>query len=341
MPARPTYQTIADEAGVAKSTVSLALRDHPRIPEATRERIRAIAARLGYCPHPHVTTLMTRVRASGGIEYHETLALIDARGPGDNRSDVVQRRHAQGIEARAAAVGYRVERHRLREPGMSGRRLSDILSARGIRGLLIPPIPHSSGHLSLDWARFACATMGYSLRRPELHRACHANFQAMRLTLRHLRHAQYRRIGLAMSADADRRVDGYWTAAFLMHEETLPKSQRVPLLRTRIWSRETFARWHARHRPDAVVSVGVEALGWLRDLGARVPEDCGYATVYWEEYMGECSGIDQGFEHIGAAAVDLVVGQLQRNELGLPANPKETLLLGRWRDGGTLRRVEA
>jgi len=45
---RPTIRDIARKAGCHYSTVSLALRNHPRIPLRTQERIREIAGQLGY-----------------------------------------------------------------------------------------------------------------------------------------------------------------------------------------------------------------------------------------------------------------------------------------------------
>jgi LacI family transcriptional regulator len=48
---RPTLKTIALETGLAVATVSRALKDAPDIGEATKERVRAAAARLGYRPN--------------------------------------------------------------------------------------------------------------------------------------------------------------------------------------------------------------------------------------------------------------------------------------------------
>jgi LacI family transcriptional regulator len=49
--ARPTLKTIALETGLAIATVSRALKDAPDIGEATKLRVRAAAARLGYRPN--------------------------------------------------------------------------------------------------------------------------------------------------------------------------------------------------------------------------------------------------------------------------------------------------
>ena len=59
-----TMKTIAAQAGVTQATVSMCLANSPRIPAATRERIQAVADRLGYRPNPYVSALM-RIRRQG------------------------------------------------------------------------------------------------------------------------------------------------------------------------------------------------------------------------------------------------------------------------------------
>jgi len=45
-------QDIARELGLSQTAVSLALRNHPSIPETTVRSVRATARRLGYRPDP-------------------------------------------------------------------------------------------------------------------------------------------------------------------------------------------------------------------------------------------------------------------------------------------------
>ena len=47
-----TLADIAREAGVHVTTVSLALRNHPRLPESTRLRLQNLAKLRGYTPDP-------------------------------------------------------------------------------------------------------------------------------------------------------------------------------------------------------------------------------------------------------------------------------------------------
>ena len=75
MPSRATLQDVADRAGVHLSTVAFALRDHPRIPAATREHINAVARELGYRINPFVAALMQSRRLGRSVK-HATIGFV-------------------------------------------------------------------------------------------------------------------------------------------------------------------------------------------------------------------------------------------------------------------------
>ena len=56
---RVTLADIARKAGVHVTTVSLALRNHPRLPVATRQRLCALADQMGYRPDPAMRALVS------------------------------------------------------------------------------------------------------------------------------------------------------------------------------------------------------------------------------------------------------------------------------------------
>lgn len=64
-PRRPTLRDVARVAGVSVSTASMALRDHPRIAEATRVRVHDAARLLRYVPDSQARSL--RVRRTGNL----------------------------------------------------------------------------------------------------------------------------------------------------------------------------------------------------------------------------------------------------------------------------------
>lgn len=242
--------------------------------------------------------------------------------------------------ARAGQHGYGLEEYWLAEPGMTPTRLREVLLARGIEGLLLLGTPRWTERLEFDFSRFACAATGYSVR-DELHRVCQHQYQEMFLALRRLEALGYRRPGLALTEDADARTMYHWSAAFLSYQSRLPASQHLPPLIAPRLSAEVFGPWYRRQRPDVVISQSPPVpivTGWLQELGVAVPADCGVADLDIDPHSDrDCSGIQQNYPEVAAAAVDLIVGQLQRGERGLPADPRVVLIRGIWVDGATTR----
>jgi LacI family transcriptional regulator len=339
-PRRPTLEDIARQARVSRATASRALRNHPGLPPETCQRVQQIAQRLGYQANPLVSTVMANVRHGGSQAFMGVLGYITAdpsRG-GWRRVDTFRRYHAGAVE-RARQYGYQIEEFWLKETGMTGRRMSGILHTRGIQGLLIAPLPltPSHGHLSLEWPRFSAVALGNSLWRPSLDRVATDSYRSARLVLRMLRRRGYRRVGLFMPSHVDERADESCLAAFLVHQRRFGAAD-FPMLFTLDPTPEALERLVRKQRPEVVVSVVVETLGWLRELGYKVPEEIGFVHLDLTRADGRCAGIDQRSESLGGAAVDLLMTQLQRNESGVPALPRRVLLEGVWVEGETVRR---
>ncbi|AHF91324.1 transcriptional regulator [Opitutaceae bacterium TAV5] len=345
MPAKPinpaiTMRHLADAAGVSKMTVSLALRGHHKISEATRMRICNLAEKMGYRPNPFVQTLMANLRVTRPASYHSTIAWITAFPTRDGwRRHRVHRLYYEGATARAAALGYKIEEFWSLEPGMSGAALSRILRMRGIRGLVVPPVGTPGTRLDIKWEDFSCATIGYSFMTPRLHRSAANLHDAMWRALDECRLRGIRRIGFATPADTDNRVNHSWLATFLAWQKFAPAKDHLPVIHTSKPLEDMLPAWLERYRPEVIISPNTEFLNWLPALGKRVPKDIGFVTLSHPAENSSTisiSGISQNDFYIGEAAVDLVVSQLQHNETGVPARPRIVLTEGSWVDGKTL-----
>lgn len=328
--------SVAAKAGVSAMTVSRSFRNDPSIPEATRQRVRRLAAQLGYRPDPGVSQLMARLRQSR-LAASEPIAWLTTHPTASGwRKNPASAEYHHGAEAQAAELGYKLEEFWLCAPGMSDRRMSDILRSRGIRGVLVAPLYEAGRRIDLDWAHFASATCGgFSLLQPALHRAITHHLNAIRFACAALRDLGYRRIGLAINEDLDRRSSGMWLASILREQLADAEENRVPPLVASEWSADNLLDWMRRHRPDVVISF-YTALEWMRAGGVRVPKDCGFALLNLE--APGVAGIDEHRADVGAAAVNLVVEQLQAHRLGLPARPKVVMTECVWVDGATAPR---
>lgn len=336
---RPTLQTIATQLGVSKMTVSRALRGEPHVAEELRERIKQTAEALGYRPDPEIAKLMTHMRRQRHHESPRTLAFVWAEySAADVKQSLWSQQLLAGARARAVKLGFTLTEFYLAEKGMTARRLSSILEARGIPGFVLSPLlSRSRGHVAMTWSKFASVIIGLGYARPALHRVHHHHFLGMMTALRQLKKLGYRRIGFFASTTINERMFGAWSASFLTHHP-LPLEQATQLIcLKREPSRAALLAWIDEAKPEVVLDGGQLAFAWLK--GFRVPDDIGYATLSWQPRHAERAGLDQQEEVLGAAAVDLLVEQLHHNERGAPPHPKTITTSGVWREGQTVRRV--
>lgn len=337
MELRPTVRQLATIAGVSRTTVSMALRNHPRISTETRQRILALAEEKGYTPDPLVSTLMNQLRTARHGRSVERLAYLTWwQEPESWMKNTNDLNFYEGALDRAAQFGYEIEHIWAKEPRMTAARLSKILYTRALRGVIIAPLTRPRGHISLDWRHFACAAISYTVVRPELHRVSHGHYNGAILAMRRLKQHGYKRVGLANLASHIERVNHGWLAGYMIYEQGLPVKQRIPPLLQKEWNTKQFAAWLEKYKPDAVVSNTREPLQFMRHLGYRVPEDIGYASLDKLTPDDPWAGVDQQARMVGATAVDIVTAQVQRNEFGLPSCAKAMLIDGIWRDGPTI-----
>jgi len=301
-----------------------------------------LATALGYRPDPLIQRLTSHLAESHRQNGGHVIAWVNAypdRRPWAGQIPFVS--IYQGAAARAQKLGFHLEEFWLREPGMTGKKLSRILYQRGIECLLLAPIPKGAGHLTMDWDKFSSVAIGASMVFPRLHRVGSHHHHAAREAIRQLYRRGYRRLGLCVSKESNLHVDHCWLEAMAYHQMQTPRANWVkPLLQTQFSDKDTL-RWLKKERPDCILSQ----YEWMPDAlakgGYRVPEDVALALFSLDYVRTSMAGIDQGFKTIGEAASDLVIGQYYRNEKGVPPTPHTVLIEGRWVDGATVSRKRA
>lgn len=329
-----TLRAVAREAGYALVTVSYALRDHPRVQEATRRKIQAVAQEMGYRPNPLVTAVMAHVRSANPPRHGGTIACLARWSEAaDELNLAAVSQFLRGARQRAESLGWRIDEIACDNNVLRGPRLAQILINRGIHGVLVGPLPLRQGEIGLDWSRFACATWGYSLRNPVLHRAVVHHGHSIGLAFHHALAAGAKRIGFAAPARINARADFSYEAACHIQQRRLPAVQRVaPFLPAdRDWTKARFQDWLRREQPDVVVTPH-DIRSWLGN-GSRKARRPGLITLDKTGNATPGAGVDYCHEAVGAAAVDLIIAQINANERGLPRHAKLVMIEGRWVEG--------
>jgi DNA-binding LacI/PurR family transcriptional regulator len=245
----------------------------------------------------------------------------------------------RGANDYAAQLGYRLEEFVVNKD-MTPARLQQILLARNVRGILIPP--HNNG-LSLpdfDWSQFSIARLGISVKQPRAHIVTSDQLNCAAMAFDRIWERGYRRIAYVTAHRFDRNTGGNFRAGYLSAQD-----EHVPLRRhlaPLTLSEEntpadvrTLRQWLRTAKPDAIIT----ALGKLPDLldraGCRVPGDIGVAALSLLDGHFD-AGIDQNSLEVGRVVMATLASLIHQNERGIPQYCRRILVEGRWVDGSSL-----
>lgn len=330
---------LAREVGVSVSAVSLALRNSPKISKKKREEIFRTAQKIGYVKDGRVTELMEHLRSYRTTIRISTIAvlILDVAKADLEKYPRVQS-FLSGIEKEARDNGYGIDVLFLVDMGVTPQRLRNILIARGIKGIVVMPFQAGVGKLDLDISGFCVSTAGYSIIEPMLNRACSNYLQMMDELLEQICRLGYRRVGFIMTYVSGGVGHKLYSSSYLYYSTLIDEKLRIPILPKRDINVEGIRKWMDRYEPDVVISSG-KIYRDLQNMGYRIPEDLGFASLEILEDHRQASGVDHRHELVGREALKLSFSDINLNNSGIPENPKVVLVDSHFKPGNTLKKV--
>lgn len=250
-----TLRDIAAALSLSPATVSLALRNDPRVAADTRARVQEAARDLGHVHNPLID--------AWAQHYHEThrhqgLRIAHVSGFSADEDARYPRLAAlrREIGRQAASFSATVESFFIgSDADPNPKRILGIVRARGFDTVLWGPFP-SGGEPPPEAAcrDLVIVGIGHSSATAGLHRAVFSRYAALRGLLRHLRESGYVRPGLVgFDEDGAPDVNG-WLPAFLQMQSERPRRECAPWLPLRSPAPGAVAEWAARHRPDILLT---------------------------------------------------------------------------------------
>lgn len=345
-----TMDDVAALAGVHPTTVSMALRSHPSIPAATRERILESARKVGYVRDPLLDAFNHHRLKKLAVKQAPSIAFVIDAGSsayffGSGYHPLVY----EGVRAVAESQHLLLEIFPLGTKEMTASRLNTILSSRGISGVLLSTFTLDTQSIELDWDQFSAVKIESHHMLPQLDVVSNDQCQAARLCMRNLRQRGYRRIGLATATDDESRLESTFSSGVLVEQASLPARERVPPL---FFERGDIAHvaaqveaWIRMHKVDALMTNWHELIditGWdgentnLTSTTLRVPHDVAFASL---DVPGGCpyiGGIVQNHRLVGMRAMEQLAVMVRTYRRGAPENPSSTRIPGFWREGETV-----
>ena len=337
MKAKITMRAIAKSAGVSLMTVSRALRGEPNVDPVKAAKIWEVAKAMGYRRNQLVSAVMSTLRGGKQPLCSPIIGFLTVENASFRPEQrLASQLYLQGAQKMAAESGFTVEEFTMEPTQAGSRTISLSLYTRNIRGLLIGPLCRSCGHLSLNWKEFSSSAISINLVKPDLDRCSIDSVQSISVAIRNLKRLGYRRIGYGISPFHVALSHHRSRAMYLDYQCELPAGQRVGLITD--WTLPGFLKWLKTDRPDAIIGHGDEILSWLNALGIGVPSHIGYVDInIFDGTHVPLAGIVFDYESIGATAVSMVIGNVLRNNFGLPQHPVHCYIQGYWRSGPTVR----
>ncbi len=329
--ASPTLADVAKAAGVGASTAGRALRGAKGVDPETAMRIHAAAEAMAYRVEPNARYLGQLSRTEGKGVFHATLGLLVGHKDRDPVPHIPHYRlMISAARARAAEQGYGLDVFWVYHPVMSSKGLARVLRARNIPGLLLLSLgPHE---VQQEWMDFACVHIGADPGRSLFSFTAADSFTAMEKACSNLAERGCRRIAFAVPRGRDANSGGRIRAAWLQWHH---QSRQRPLTFPPIESQR--ASWMVRKHPDAIIGWEVVASGlweWLKDFHRKskipMPLVADLHLLPDEKRPRGLCGHVWPYASMGKAAVDMIIGQIHRNEIGDPKILKGTLVEGDW-----------
>lgn len=341
---RVTVRDIAADIGVHFTTVAEALRDSPRVKEATKKKVRAAAERMGYRADPMLSALSAYRTQNRKPSFQGTLVWIN----GFSERDFFSKSHGfyndcyAGAQRRCKELGYRLEPFWMSEPGMTPARASQILDSRQTSGVIVGPMPHGVDELDLFWDKFCSVRIGYSLRNSELTTIIADQFGNTRMLFEKLKALGFSRIGFSCPQQLDDRTNNHWSGGYLAAQQTLNEQDQLsPYFDpSNEVDHQAFVKWVKEQRPDVIITGGGKRyFEVLEAHGYAIPDQIKIVSLHADSVDGDLAGVIQNGKNVGVVSVDHLVGVIHRFKVGLETHPKVVTVLGEWKEGASFGEI--
>lgn len=289
---------------------------------------------MGWQPDPEAARLMRYLRESRVQRVESTLAIFnDFTVKEDLHKVEYTRRLLQGAQSRARSLGYHLDEIWLRAKGLTAKRVTSILRARGIHGILIPPEADPLPRLKLDWSQFSVVATTTTALPENLHRVLPDNYNNLRMVFDEVTRRHFRRPWLLTLHHLEERTE---RCPATLYYATCAANASITPLPIFYWDDpqnktapdERLAKGLTHNRPDVMIIADY----WMLDVLEKFPECKEFSdipVICYANHRPGSLGIDQLPEKVGSAAVDMLSSHVQRGDVGLPETPKSLRIPGK------------
>ena len=328
---RTSLQTVANHLGLSRSTVSRALRQHPRIPAETRRRVEAACQKLGYRAHAVLSELASshweaRKEVGGNV-----IAFIDrTRLGGKLGVNSTPAQHKQ-----AAQLGYDIVTFR-RQEFSSSARLQTVLRNRGITDVILGSMYEQEFSVELDWSRFISVQLLPGSFQLPLHSVVKDFFGGVVLAWQKAVERGYQRIGVTL-LDHPTLLNHDIIRASAVHacqKHHFPHLEAIPPFHYSAADARVkdFVRWIETNRVDVLIGFSdLHYFCFQQAFGRDIP----FVVLHKTDTRG-ISGIPDASDVCAKEAINLLHFCRRTHQWGIPEQRIDHVVEPTWYEGETL-----
>ncbi len=324
-----TIKDIARKAGVAHTTVSRALRSSPLISTQTTERIRKIAAEMGYQPSAAARSLKTN--------RSQVLGVIVSSIDDPFFSEILQ-----GIDDVAQQRGYSMFIAASQRDPQRERSIVRTMREHRVDGVIVCSTPFSPEH-SKQLRSYEIPIVVINNQSAEDYRYSihHDDLDGSRQVMLHLIGLGHRRIAYLGYAHSGRtnqkRLTGYREAMQAAGHSIQTGYEFETDDSTPQEGRAAIQHFLSLSQPPTAIfcyndMLAIGALLGLQEAGLHVPDNCsvaGFDNITFSSYTTPpLTTFDQPKRVIGEQAARLVLGLLDHETQDRPEEPRIQILQG-------------
>lgn len=299
-----------------------------------------MAEELGYTPDPMLSRLAAYRSGEAHAQTGTVLAVLtDVSG----ELHPAGRIRIEGARQRAAELGYGIEIHRVTDSGQNLRRLTKMLKARGIEGLLVDAVRQAGSYEGFPWQEFHPVAMGISMQSLPIPTVFNDLFASVREAWQFVQERGYERPGLVLRAEGMVEPNRMVLASGLVEQSMMLRKNVIPPFRPESEElseklSKRFVQWFERYRPD--VCIGSDAvLRLARENGLSIPKDLAFVAFSLSRgQIGDpaVAGFHIDLEKAGRLAVELCHLSLERPILKRDSARVIHLIEPEWQEGNSL-----
>lgn len=329
---RVLMKDVAKVAGVHQTTVSLALRNHPSLPQATRDRIQKLANELGYRPDPALSALVAYRQATKNQPSEQVIAwIINVKEARRMDQHHVHRLLVAGAKERASELGYKLDVFWLGKEYKDSKSLNRVLKARGIQGVILGAFDYYDEPFELDWDLFSCIKVSPLPENLAFDTVLCDQIDAVGKVIADLKRVGVKRFGLAVSEFEEIHNHFTFAAGFHTHRRVIAPEDWIEPFYFQHGSDykedvvPTTLEWARKHKINALISNWNNMEGVAKQLNEE-GQECRFIPLDADEHTTRHGGINQDHHENGRRAVDMTVGQIKTFRRGQENNPSTALV---------------